>query len=80
MTMVVIVNGYLFQSSFELTGYITSWCSMWYCIHSDVSKLFRAYGLYNEYIIRTYYDMDSVSKLFRAYGLYNCTFSMILMT
>ena len=36
-----------------------------------VSKLFRAYGLYNEgFIIAKGID-DRVSKLFRAYGLYN---------
>ena len=35
-----------------------------------VSKLFRAYGLYNK---DAKYDNDTldVSKLFRAYGLYN---------
>ena len=37
----------LFQSSFELTGYITS--NKIYVLDYDqhVSKLFRAYGLYN---------------------------------
>ena len=36
-----------------------------------VSKLFRAYGLYNQYQ-SSIMAMDSiVSKLFRAYGLYN---------
>ena len=37
----------LFQSSFELTGYITwSQCNCRY--YERVSKLFRAYGLYNQ--------------------------------
>ena len=37
-----------------------------------VSKLFRAYGLYNEYEVGDAIIMDGlVSKLFRAYGLYN---------
>ena len=36
-----------FQSSFELTGYITSfWIDVEF-IAAPVSKLFRAYGLYN---------------------------------
>ena len=36
-----------------------------------VSKLFRAYGLYNG--VHTLYNVSfiRVSKLFRAYGLYN---------
>ena len=36
-----------FQSSFELTGYITQYV-MFIMGHVEVSKLFRAYGLYNE--------------------------------
>ena len=37
-----------------------------------VSKLFRAYGLYNQYGNYIYYTAGNiVSKLFRAYGLYN---------
>ena len=37
----------MFQSSFELTGYITiNVISIW-CCSCCVSKLFRAYGLYN---------------------------------
>ena len=35
-----------FQSSFELTGYITQYV-MFIMGHVEVSKLFRAYGLYN---------------------------------
>ena len=38
-----------FQSSFELTGYITtSNCFLTYFTLTSVSKLFRAYGLYND--------------------------------
>ena len=39
---------FAFQSSFELTGYITLWAI--YSIEElkTVSKLFRAYGLYND--------------------------------
>ena len=38
----------------------------------EVSKLFRAYGLYNllSFFNHTIY-ISMVSKLFRAYGLYN---------
>ena len=36
-----------------------------------VSKLFRAYGLYNKLIIALKSGKTFVSKLFRAYGLYN---------
>ena len=36
-----------------------------------VSKLFRAYGLYNNLRMKSYYILGNVSKLFRAYGLYN---------
>ena len=36
-----------FQSSFELTGYITVKFSVEW-VMSPVSKLFRAYGLYNK--------------------------------
>ena len=61
-----------FQSSFELTGYITTSSSITLSVIDIVSKLFRAYGLYNNiklYIVDKYYEI--VSKLFRAYGLYN---------
>ena len=37
----------------------------------SVSKLFRAYGLYNELANNEKEDIKEVSKLFRAYGLYN---------
>ena len=40
----------LFQSSFELTGYITESCREAGSYKEQVSKLFRAYGLYNSYI------------------------------
>ena len=36
-----------------------------------VSKLFRAYGLYNDVKSLDKYLTNKVSKLFRAYGLYN---------
>ena len=39
--------------------------------HYIVSKLFRAYGLYNVYKTTAQYTDGLVSKLFRAYGLYN---------
>ena len=40
-----------FQSSFELTGYITQkWFAVWQTLEW-VSKLFRAYGLYNSEIL-----------------------------
>ena len=60
-----------FQSSFELTGYITT------ATYTDgleihyVSKLFRAYGLYNMMMKDVVHTSVIVSKLFRAYGLYN---------
>ena len=42
----------MFQSSFELTGYITTeYCISVNMIDASVSKLFRAYRLYNEYML-----------------------------
>ena len=41
------VIDYVFQSSFELTGYITGLRSNIEAIMDCVSKLFRAYRLYN---------------------------------
>ena len=41
---------YKFQSSFELTGYITKAVGIFASSMVVVSKLFRAYGLYNMYI------------------------------
>ena len=41
------VMDFLFQSSFELTGYITFLCGEDKYVYTAVSKLFRAYGLYN---------------------------------
>ena len=38
----------MFQSSFELTGYITE-PDLYNIFEKIVSKLFRAYGLYNSY-------------------------------
>ena len=60
----------MFQSSFELTGYITSDTE---CPEVDtiVSKLFRAYRLYNDKIGDENKLSNIVSKLFRAYRLYN---------
>ena len=37
----------MFQSSFELTGYITLTTTVVSNVMGKVSKLFRAYGLYN---------------------------------
>ena len=67
---------YEFQSSFELTGYITVVRMRYKKLVMLVSKLFRAYGLYNEslYAILGMGRMP-VSKLFRAYGLYNISSS-----
>ena len=39
---------YKFQSSFELTGYITFTATPFEADDKVVSKLFRAYGLYND--------------------------------
>ena len=61
----------MFQSSFELTGYITSRNEYTYGIEHCVSKLFRAYGLYNNVLLVDFDFVIDVSKLFRAYGLYN---------
>ena len=41
-----------FQSSFELTGYITGEGSIYEVYIGRVSKLFRAYGLYNSAFVR----------------------------
>ena len=62
----------MFQSSFELTGYITVPYRLLQQKILEVSKLFRAYGLYN-ILSRTVSEeqLIGVSKLFRAYGLYN---------
>ena len=60
-----------FQSSFELTGYITITNEGISVEIPKVSKLFRAYGLYNSTRLKKRFDLF-VSKLFRAYGLYNC--------
>ena len=41
----------LFQSSFELTGYITM-LEYYFTVYAySVSKLFRAYGLYNDVFV-----------------------------
>ena len=67
----------MFQSSFELTGYITGKILNREEIEEIVSKLFRAYGLYNRFLLRSKNISIIVSKLFRAYGLYNPTQSTI---
>ena len=46
VSLVIIVLLLGFQSSFELTGYIT-YLIFVFIIMVSVSKLFRAYGLYN---------------------------------
>ena len=61
----------MFQSSFELTGYITLNTFLEGINKIPVSKLFRAYGLYNGIKGTDQLFPDAVSKLFRAYGLYN---------
>ena len=61
----------MFQSSFELTGYITFGKTMGLLGRSLVSKLFRAYRLYNKIVTLFYNRNIDVSKLFRAYRLYN---------
>ena len=60
----------MLQSSFELTGYITE-TNFNVVEPFDVSKLFRAYGLYNQATGLCTGDSKWFSKLFRAYGLYN---------
>ena len=45
--LLLLVIGVPFQSSFELTGYITGIPDDGATIDATVSKLFRAYGLYN---------------------------------
>ena len=48
--MIYLIPGYVcreFQSSFELTGYITKYYDVRKIYSNWVSKLFRAYGLYN---------------------------------
>ena len=52
----------MFQSSFELTGYITE-SHLEYKTAHIVSKLFRAYGLYNEFI---YECFDAVDDAFQS--------------
>ena len=45
-----------------------------------VSKLFRAYGLYNRICQSKTRLFNSVSKLFRAYGLYNDKYEVSAVT
>ena len=61
----------MFQSSFELTCYITVSINEIGAVSCLVSKLFRAYGLYNGKSPSKIAQRLKVSKLFRAYGLYN---------
>ena len=61
----------VFQSSFELTSYITDGVPKDSATIDVVSKLFRAYELYNNiHTTKSKYTLR-VSKLFRAYELYN---------
>ena len=69
---------YEFQSSFELTGYITVVRMRYKKLVMLVSKLFRAYGLYNAMLWARSSARKLVSKLFRAYGLYNSLTSIII--
>ena len=46
-TTIILKKIKLFQSSFELTGYITGLVKGAIAVGATVSKLFRAYGLYN---------------------------------
>ena len=52
-------------------GYITYASDGSVLIDDIVSKLFRAYGLYNVCLVASDKLLTIVSKLFRAYGLYN---------
>ena len=54
-------------------GYIT-YLDILTRIELEVSKLFRAYGLYNRWVGNPLHPRPMVSKLFRAYGLYNNLF------
>ena len=65
------ISYFMFQSSFELTGYITEGRMNILRDIEDVSKLFRAYRLYNRSLIAVDLSSVGVSKLFRAYRLYN---------
>ena len=49
--LICIVSLFMFQSSFELTGYITLINVVLPVPAAPVSKLFRAYGLYNKILI-----------------------------
>ena len=69
-----------FQSSFELTGYITARKTRMVLERVEyVSKLFRAYRLYNGGVKALYMAQPTVSKLFRAYRLYNITDDVRIM-
>ena len=52
----------VFQSSFELTGYITTMAGRFINVNI-VSKLFRAYGLYNKQEIFVVLENDSFKAL-----------------
>ena len=56
----------MFQSSFELTGYITLSLSTLSVLGIGVSKLFRAYGLYNsikDEVVNMIYKFQSSFEL-----------------
>ena len=56
----------MFQSSFELTGYITNLMPSYENAVNKVSKLFRAYGLYNFTI---YYSFSLAFKFQSSFEL-----------
>ena len=57
----------MFQSSFELTGYITR-RDLILVIKLPVSKLFRAYGLYNHTVVNLVYIADTFQSSFELTG------------
>ena len=67
--MIYLIPGYVcreFQSSFELTGYITKYYDVRKIYSNWVSKLFRAYGLYN---INTTHCTKSISQFQSSFEL-----------
>ena len=71
LRVILLYRLLVFQSSFELTGYITNQGDVNMNVTLEVSKLFRAYRLYNVNTFDDYAGHVAVSKLFRAYRLYN---------
>ena len=59
----------MFQSSFELTGYITNRASAKkIATLTAVSKLFRAYGLYNSSMLAALMNVDGFQSSFELTG------------